>query len=58
MSEAKGITFDDQLKPIMQKLFALWVQFNIENEPANCMYLVDVRKLDIRVEAWPGLRSK
>ena len=57
MTEAKGLTFDDKFKHLAPMLFMLWVQFNVDNEPANCIHLVDVRRLDISVEAWPGLRT-
>jgi len=57
MSEAKGLIFDDKLRYLAPALFLLWIKFNFENEPINCMHLVDVRKLDISEKAWPGLKK-
>lgn len=44
LMETRGLVVDDKLKAIGPLLFQIWVQFNIDNEPANCYPVVWIPK--------------
>lgn len=55
--EQKGITMSEHLKGKGQALLMLWIKFNFDNEPANCLPLIRTG-LDISEAAWPGIKAE